>query len=86
MVFITRKNRTELFRNEVIKKWYVWAYNPANYTVYTNKMEDFFVNEFRKYMAIYRLQQHFKRAITDPTTPLGFNKGNCDFDEYNNNK
>lgn len=40
------------------------------------------MNKYIQYMAAYKIQQYYFKALTDPNTELGFKRANRNFDEY----
>ena len=59
--------------------WYWISYNPFNY-----EKELFTEKQMRKYLAAYRIQQYWDKAITNPSCTVGRNKINRNYDELFN--
>ena len=68
--------------DEFIKKYKLESRIQVDYSKrFINKIRDL-MNKYREYMAAYKIQQYYFKALTDPNTELGFKRANRNFDEY----
>ena len=58
-----------------------WNWEQISQNPFTRDKKLFFEKKMHEYLAAYRIQQYYWKAITNPHNTIGFNKINKDFDK-----
>tara|TARA_R110002110_G_scaffold216630_2_gene430622 strand:- start:663 stop:953 length:291 start_codon:yes stop_codon:yes gene_type:complete len=88
-----RKKRTSKYRNHILnifsqKWWLLLLDNPEGLdlssSMFLSKFivdqKDFMIQEYRKYMAAFLIQNRWRNARVNPYCKIGWNKVNRDYD------
>ena len=69
---------SKFIQNNPDKPW-IWKWKSKN--TFNKEKEDFIIEEYRKHLAAYRIQNRWKNARVNPYCCLGLNKINRDYDQ-----